>query len=145
MRIGELAQQTEVSTKTLRFYEDEGLLPDPGRTPSGYRDYDRGTVDRVQFIRAAQTAGLTLRQIGQILSIRDGGTTPCSHVEQFVDQRLTEVERRIAELEQTRGRLLELARRARELDPADCGGLCDIIPHTGTDPGINPGINPGTD
>jgi DNA-binding transcriptional MerR regulator len=127
VRIGELARRAGTTAKTLRFYEDEGLLPEPARTPSGYRDYGADAVGRVAFIRAAQAAGFTLRQIGQILSIRDGGQPPCEHVGQLIDQRLDEVAQRIAELEQTWAHLRELARRTRELDPADCGGYCDII------------------
>jgi MerR family copper efflux transcriptional regulator len=129
MRIGELARHTGTTTKTLRFYEDEGLLPEPKRTRSGYRDYSTGTVDRISFIRDAQKAGFTLRQISQILTIRDRGQPPCSHVGQLIEQRLAEVEQRLAELRQTRARLRELGRRTRALDPADCDGYCDIIPH----------------
>jgi DNA-binding transcriptional MerR regulator len=125
--IGELARSAGTTAKTLRFYESEGLLPAPDRTPSGYRDYPPDALDRVVFIRDAQTAGLTLRQIGQILDIRDGGKPPCEHVGQLIDHRLKEVEQRIAELEQTRTHLRELARRTSELDPADCGDYCHII------------------
>lgn len=127
MFIGELAKRTGAPAKTLRFYEDEGLLPAPTRTPAGYRDYTERFVERVDFIRDAQKAGLTLRQIGEILDIRDGGRPPCEHVGNLIDQRLAEVEQRISELEQTRGRLHQLAQRTRELDPADCSGYCDII------------------
>jgi DNA-binding transcriptional MerR regulator len=81
----------------------------------------------VAFIRDAQSAGFTLRQIGQVLAIRDGGRPPCEHVGELIEDRLGDIDRRIAELEQTRARLNDLARRTRELDPADCGGYCDII------------------
>lgn len=127
MRIGELARRTGTTAKTLRFYEAEGLMPEPARTRSGYRDYPIDAVDRVAFVRDAQKAGFTLRQIGQILHIRDGGQPPCAHVGQLIDQRLAEVERRLAELQHTSARLRELAHRTRELDPADCGGYCEII------------------
>lgn len=128
MRIGELAQHTGTTAKTLRFYEDQGLLPEPGRTGSGYRDYPPQAADRVRFIRDAQKAGLALRQIGQILDIRDGGQAPCAHVGQLIEHRIAEVEQRLAELRQTRTHLRELAARTRQLDPADCEGYCDIIP-----------------
>lgn len=127
MLIGELAQHTGTTTKTLRFYEDEGLLPPPERTRSGYRDYPSGAVERVAFIRDARQAGFTLRQIGQILRIRDRGQPPCQHVGQLIQHRLAEVEQRLTELRHTRTQLRELAQRTRELDPADCGGYCDII------------------
>jgi DNA-binding transcriptional MerR regulator len=129
MRIGELAQHTGTTTKTLRFYEGERLLPAPGRTRSGYRDYPTESVGRVTFIRDAQKAGFTLRQIGQVLDIRDGGQPPCAHVGQLIDQRLADIEQRLAELRQARTHLRELAARTRRLDPADCDGYCDIIQH----------------
>ncbi len=70
MLIGELAT-TGVSTKTLRCCEADGLLPEPERTPAGYRDYADTSIDRVGFIRQAQAAGLTFAQIREILTIRD--------------------------------------------------------------------------
>jgi DNA-binding transcriptional MerR regulator len=125
--IGELAQHSSTTTKTLRFYEDEGLLPHPNRTSSGYRDYPSSAVDRVVFIRNAQKAGFVLRQIRQVLDIRDGGEPPCEHVGQLIEQRLDDVERRIAELKRTRSSLQELTTRTKVLDPADCTGYCEII------------------
>jgi DNA-binding transcriptional MerR regulator len=127
MRIGQLAEQAGVTTKTVRFYEDERLLPMPRRTPSGYRDYDPGAMERLAFIRDAQAAGLTLRQIRQVLDIRDGGEPPCEHVGRLIENRLVDVEQRIVELEHTRSRLRDLARRTAALDPADCHGYCQII------------------
>lgn len=128
MRIGALAGRTAVSTKTIRFWESEGLVPEPGRTPSGYRDYDDEAADRIDFIRHAQTAGLTLAQIRQILDVSDDGAPPCEHVAAAVADRLAEVETRIAELQRTRAHLRHLARRADDQDPADCEGFCSIIP-----------------
>ncbi len=131
MRIGELAERAGITAKTVRFYENERLLPSPERTASGYRDYDSGAVDRLAFIRDAQSAGLTLRQIRQVLDIRDGGEPPCEHVGRLIEDRLAEVERRIVELEHTRSRLRDLARRTSELDPAECHGYCQIIEASG--------------
>jgi len=127
--IGELAVETGVSAKTLRFYEDRGLLRRPERTPGGYRDYPRPVIDRVGFIKQAQAAGLTLRQIGEILEVRDGGRPPCLHVAALVDERLAEVEQRLSELRRSRDQLRRLRRRLDELDPADCapGEICVAI------------------
>lgn len=127
MLIGAVAERAGVSAKTLRFYEDEGLLPTPGRTSGGYRDYPAEAVDRVVFIRHAQTAGLTLGQVRQVLDIRDDGDPPCEHVATLVAERLAEVERRIEALLETRARLRELDRRTQALDPTDCRGYCAII------------------
>lgn len=118
--IGALAAATGVPAKTLRFWEAEGLLHEPDRTAGGYRDYPVATIDRVGFVRRAQGAGLTLRQIGEILAVRDGGQAPCRHVADLVERRLTEVEQRLQELADTRTQLRTLRRRLSALDPADC-------------------------
>lgn len=131
MRIGEVAERTSVSTKALRFYEREGLLPAPARTDAGYRDYAPAAVERVAFIKDAQAAGFTLAQVRQILQVRDDGDAPCDHVGALVDERLAEVERRLAELRQVRTQLRELRERARGADPADCRGLCSVISDAG--------------
>lgn len=131
MKIGELAAEAQVPAKTIRYWESAGLVPDPARTASGYRDYRPDAVSRLAFIRQAQTAGLTLDQIRQVLDIGDEGTPPCEHVTKVVDERLAEIERRIAELDATRSHLLRLAARAAAQDPADCEGYCSIISPSG--------------
>ena len=127
MRIGEVAGQAGVPAKTIRFWEEQDLLPQPTRTTAGYRDYDPAILDRLTFIRQAQAAGLTLGQIRQILHIRDGGQPPCVHVTGLIAQRLSEVETRLAELACTRDQLTALAIRGAAQDPADCQGYCSII------------------
>lgn len=120
MLIGEVADATGVTTKTLRYYERQGLLHEPDRTSGGYRDYQSQVVDRVAFIKQAQAAGLTLAQIGEVLEVRDGGRPPCDHVAALVDTRLGEVDQRLAELEHTRAQLRELRRRLDGLEPGRC-------------------------
>lgn len=129
MLIGEVAAATGVTTKTIRFYEREELLHEPDRTPGGYRDYGGDVIDRVNFIRRAQAAGLTLRQISEILAIRDGGQIPCEHVAQLVEDRLSEIEERLRELRETRGQLRELRSRLATLDPVDCAAttICSAV------------------
>ena len=127
MRIGEVAGRTGVPPKTIRFWEDQRLLPPPARTPAGYRDYDPAIVERLAFVRHAQAAGLTLQAIRQVLEVRDGGQPPCVHVTGLIAQRLAEVEARLAELARTRDQLAALAGRAAAQDPADCRGYCSII------------------
>lgn len=127
MKIGELADRTSVPTKTIRFWESEGLLPEPDRTESGYRDYDATAIARIGFIRQSQTAGLTLAQIRVILDVSDDGSPPCEHVAAAVAERLAEVDARIRELREIRSHLRDLAARADQQDPADCEGYCSII------------------
>ena len=88
MRIGELAVASGTTTKTLRFYEEAGLLPAPERTANGYRDYTPAALARLDFVRRGRTAGLTLAQIREILDIRDAGVAPCQHVQDLLDARL---------------------------------------------------------
>ncbi|ALO08169.1 heavy metal-responsive transcriptional regulator [Streptomyces goshikiensis] len=129
MRIGELAAASGLTTKTIRFYEQTGLMPGPPRTPSGYRDYPEQAKARLDFIRDAQGAGLSLAEIRSVLALRDGGQAPCAHVTALIDQHLADIECRLAELTATREVLRGLARRAAATDPAACteDEICTIL------------------
>ena len=127
MRIGEAAGQAGVTAKTVRFWEDQRLLPPPARTPADYRDYGPAILERLAFIRQAQAAGLTLEAIHQRHPGRGSGQPPCVHVTGLIAQRLGEVDARLAELTRTRDQLVVLAARAAAQDPADCQGYCSII------------------
>jgi MerR family transcriptional regulator, copper efflux regulator len=130
MRIGELARRSGIPATALRYYEKAGLLASPQRTPSGYRAYDAGALQRLAFIRAAQAVGLSLPQIREVIAIRDGGTPPCSHVVGLLEQRRAEVRARIRELQPLEQELTQLAERGARLDPAECdpAGICRVIP-----------------
>jgi MerR family transcriptional regulator, copper efflux regulator len=132
VRIGEIARIGGVPAKTIRFWEERRLLPEPTRTPAGYRTYDASVIERLAFIRSAQAAGFTLDEIRQVLDIGDSGTAACEHVRDLVDGRLAWVEARIAELAVTRDHLRLLAHRAAEQDPAECHGYCAILQPTPT-------------
>jgi MerR family transcriptional regulator, copper efflux regulator len=129
MRIGELAERSGVPVKTIRYYEEIGVLARAERTPSGYRDYDEPALDRLAFVRAGQAVGLTLGEIRQVVALRERGEAPCAHVVELVERRAREIERRIAEMQRLRGELRRLAERARDLDPADCAPdqVCHVI------------------
>lgn len=120
MRIGQLAEEIGVSSKTIRFYEDTGILPPPDRAANGYRVYGPMSVDRLRFVKDAQSAGLTLGEISAILELRDRGEGTCHHTIQVLDGHLHDVERQIEELYRTRDRLVEMIDRAKGLDPSDC-------------------------
>lgn len=120
MRIGETAAAAGMTVKTLRFYEDRGLLPAADRAPNGYRDYARETVSRLEFIRRGRTAGLTLAQIGDILSVRDVGQAPCVHVRDLLAQQLHDLDARIAELTALRATVAAFQDAAAAGGPAAC-------------------------
>jgi DNA-binding transcriptional MerR regulator len=113
MRIGEVATRTGVPTKTIRYYEEIGILPAPSRTESGYRDYRDDAVARLRFVKAAQSIGLSLGEIKEILAFRDRGEVPCEHVASLIERHARELSERIIALERMRGDLERLAKRAR--------------------------------
>ena len=120
MRISEAAAAAGTTAKTLRFYEDIGLLPGIGRTPSGYRDYPDEAVRRAAFIRRSRAAGLSLEQAGALLAVHDAGTRPCSHVRDRLADQLEAVDARISELQALRNTL------AAQLEAAASGPqACD--------------------
>lgn len=120
MRIGELADSVGTSTTTLRFYEQQGLLPETQRTPTGYRDYPPEVVTRIDFIHRGKTAGLTLAQIRQILQIRDRGHAPCEHVRDLLDTRLADLDQQISKLVALRDTIAQLRSQAATPEPATC-------------------------
>ncbi len=133
MQIGTLAEAAGVTAKTIRFYEQRGLLPPPSRTAGGYRDYAGDAVARLRFIRDAQSAGLALAEIRGILDLRDRGQAPCEAVEALIAEHLEQIENRLADLRATRRALRDLAARAATVDPATCAEaeICTILarPH----------------
>lgn len=130
MRIGELAHRTGLTPKTLRFYEQVGVLAQPARGASGYRDYDETALTRLAFVRAAQGAGLTLTEIRDIIAVRENSGPPCRHVTELLDRHLRDIDNRIRELTGMRDEVRRLRKRANTLDPANCGDddICHVIP-----------------
>lgn len=129
MLIGEVARRSGVSTKTLRYYEDIGVLDPAGRSTSGYRHYDDDVLERLAFIRSSQALGLTLGEIRSIVAMRDKGETPCGHVLDLLQARVTDIEHTIRDLRALRDELHHLVDRAEQLDPADCDPrrICHLI------------------
>lgn len=128
MRIGELADQLGLNPRTIRYYESIGLLPEPERTPSGYRDYDERTGALLTFIKTAQRLGISLDEIREILALRECGEPPCSYVRAVLRQQVDEIDERIAELRHLRKELVTLDQVADDLpDPGP--GRCRMIEH----------------
>ena len=120
MRIGELAAAAGTTTKTLRFYEDSGLLPQSERSANGYRDYGPEALSRLDFIRRGRVAGLSLAQIREVIDIRDAGEAPCHHVHDLFTARVVDIERQIADLDALRADLVQRRDQAGEADPSTC-------------------------
>ncbi len=114
--IGEAARRADLNPKTIRFYEEIGLIAPTGRTTSGYRLFDDEAVSRLGFIKKAQALGFTLTEIGEILALRDGGAMPCDHVEVEVNRKVAAIEGRIAELTRLKASLEVLLERWKEAE-----------------------------
>ena len=124
--IGRVAKVTGVAAKTIRYYEDIGVLPAPSRTASGYRQYGEPGVQRVRFIRRARTLGLPLRHLKALTCTLDGGPRAAlrPRLLALVRQQLSAVRDQIAELRRLQEELEEILRRplapARERRATGC-------------------------
>lgn len=128
MRIGELADQLGVTTKAIRFYERIGLLPEPPRTPSGYRTYEDVDAERLVFIKTAQLLGLSLDEIKEIIAFRDRGQQPCGYVAEVLQRQVSDLDGRIREMRTLRDELRQLQARAAQGVTAE-STFCGVIEH----------------
>jgi DNA-binding transcriptional MerR regulator len=125
MRIQELSQRTGVAAKTIRYYESIGIMPPPQRGTNNYREYTPVAVERLRFIVSARSLGFSLSDIGEFLVARDAGTLPCKRVLNSFDDRIKDIDRRIADLLALRDTLTQIQRDGADI-PADrkCGDDC---------------------
>jgi DNA-binding transcriptional MerR regulator len=130
MTIGEMAESCDVSRDTLRFYERERLLPAPRRSSAGYRLYQTEDAARVRFVRRAQTMGLTLDDIRELLQVRSLKTPEqCRRVAARLKTRVADVDRRIAELQTFRAELSHgLTQCERAISRKEC---CPVVVELG--------------
>ncbi len=128
LRIGELAGQVGLNPKTIRYYEEIGLLPAPQRTRTGYRLYTPADAERLRFIGKGKALGLTLRDISEILAMRDSGQQPCAHVLEAMDRKLAAVEEQLRVLTELRDEILALREEAATT-AQDNAPICRIIEH----------------
>ena len=128
MRIGEVADAVGVNRRTIRYYEDIGLLPDPDRTAAGYRDYTAADVDRLVFVKTARRLGFTLAEVTEILAFREQGQRPCAYVLDVLSRQVGALDRRITELQDLRAELVVLKVHADSL-PNEDASYCAVIEH----------------
>lgn len=109
MRVAELAAAAGVAPDTVRYYERTGLLAPPPRTPGGYRSFPESALDRLRFIQGCQRLGLRLKEIGELLSLRDTGECPCEPAETLLRRRIAEIDAETARLAALRTDLVRMA------------------------------------
>jgi len=129
LKIGEVSQASGIGIEALRFYERSGLLGKPARSQSGYRLYDEGVLERLGFIKKAQTLGFSLDEIKRIIHDAQNGTSPCDDVREIVRQRLSELDERMREMRRYRKELAETLEEWDKVGRAP-GHICGLIEAT---------------
>ena len=99
LTIGQLARKTGVGVETIRFYERQGLVREPARRPSGYRQYPRDEIRRLRFIRRAKELGFTLREIQDLLALTERPDASCAQVRDHAARKLEQVRAKIRDLQ----------------------------------------------
>jgi MerR family mercuric resistance operon transcriptional regulator len=121
MTIGEVAKAAEIGVETVRFYEREGLIAEPPRRRSGYRQYPPDTVRRLRFIRRAKELGFTLSEIGELLELRVDRTKSCADVRTLARAKMADIEAKMLDLARIQAALTDLERTCRGKGPtSDC-------------------------
>ncbi len=124
LTIGKVARLAQVGVETIRFYEREGLVAKPPRTPSGYRQYPKETVSRIRFIRRAKELGFSLKEIKELLALRVDPETTCGDIRRRAQAKIQSIEEKIAALEKMKKALEKLAARCRGKGPTS---QCPIL------------------
>lgn len=133
-QIGELSERTGVPAKTIRYYEEIGLLPPAKRDDNRYRLYDAKEVERLRFIRSARALDFSLQEIAQVLAARDRHEPPCGHVMDIIQDHIDDIEIRIRELEDLKRNLTDLYKAGQGL-PEDIhmrACVCHLIQISGS-------------
>lgn len=129
LTIGQLAGRAAVRVGTVRYYERTGLLPRVARKASGYRRYGTDAVERLRFIRAAQSLGFTLAEIRELLSLRVQAGASCADVRARTQDKIAAIDARISELRRIRAALVTLASRCAGSGPTSECPILDAL-HT---------------
>jgi MerR family copper efflux transcriptional regulator len=124
LTIGQVARKAGFGIETVRFYERNGLIDEPPRKASGYRQYPESVISRLQFIKRAKELGFSLREIKELLSLRVDPTTTCSDIRERAEAKIADIEGKIQSLERMKDVLTGLT--------ASCGGVgpvseCPIV------------------
>jgi MerR family mercuric resistance operon transcriptional regulator len=124
LSIGQVARRAGVGVETVRFYERQGLLDEPIRRESGYRQYGEDVVSRLRFIRRAKELGFTLKEVAELLALRLDPDSTCADVKQRAQAKLADIEAKIRDLERIRRALLEVTASCRGQGPTSA---CPIL------------------
>ena len=124
LTIGQLAKKTQLNVETIRYYERRGLVPEPPRSDSGYRQYSQNAVARLQFIKSAKELGFSLKEIMELLSLRVDPDTTCADVKKLAEAKIADIEERVRALQDMKRALLKLKAECSGRGPV---GECPIL------------------
>ena len=130
MQIKQFAQETALPAKTIRCYEEIGLLPAPDRLENGYRNYSEADVARARLVAGARRLDFSLDDIQEILDLRDQRIAPCRVVLDLLEEKANEISQRIAELQRMETELRELHRLGLTFPMDDVDGkncVCHLV------------------
>lgn len=130
LTIGQLAGRAGVGVETVRFYEREGLLDEPARRESGYRQYTENVVHRLRFIRRAKELGFTLNEIKELLSLRLDPSTTCADVKSRAEAKIKDVDEKLRTLQRMKRALARLTKSCAGRGPIS---ECPILDSLGPD------------
>jgi MerR family copper efflux transcriptional regulator len=125
LKIGQVAERAQVGVETVRFYERHGLVDEPPRTESGYRQYSEEAVSRLRFIRRAKSLGFSLHEIRELISLRLDTATDVGEVRWRAQAKIGEIEEKVVDLRRMRQALERL------VESCDGSGALDGCPIIG--------------
>lgn len=134
MEIREFSELTSVPAKTIRYYEEIGLLPSPARKPNGYRDYSEADIQRLRLVAGARHLDIPLAEIKEILDMRDQGEAPCTVLLDLLSTKADEIQIRIQELQQLQAELRQLHELGLTFPTDDVEGkncVCHLVSERG--------------
>ena len=127
LTIGQFAHRAGVRIETVRFYERQGLLEEPARKESGYREYTEDVVARLRFIRRAKELGFTLKEIAELLALRLDPDTSCAEVRSRAKAKIDDIDAKIRDLQRMRQALDKLVASCRGRGPISACPILDAL------------------
>jgi MerR family mercuric resistance operon transcriptional regulator len=118
LTIGQLAKKADVHIETIRYYERKGLIPEPRRRESGYREYSDETANRILFIKRAKDLGFSLMEVDELLSLKISPGTTCSDVKSKAEEKIADIEGKIKTLQRMKKALVKVTKTCSGAGPA---------------------------
>ncbi len=120
MNIGTIARRADLPTKTVRYYADIGLVLPSGRSSAGYRIYSEVELNKLRFVRSARSFGFSVEECRELLGLYEDRDRSSRDVKRMAQQRIKQIEDKMAELQSLHDELARLAESCHGDDRADC-------------------------